>query len=229
MNHIAQQLAILSHEHLGTLLITSGAVKYGRILGGKGLSKNEATKVGFDPLMKAWEQSLQSMGLLTITLAITGQSLTKKWLNKLKNQISQTNSATAFIINTRDDLNLSAYKFASVAANNDLVGEKFAQELAKTLVIGTNVNGVLDNQSQTIHDFTDYDQLKNITFYRDPQGNGTGGMETKLMAAIRHAQSGEGKTAFIVNGREENVILKALRGEKIGTKVHLLAAEQNRE
>jgi len=220
---------LLKHEQAGLVVVTSGAVKLGKILAkrdncGQDLSKSEAAFRGFNPLMEAWQDSFASIGLLVVALTLTGQTFTKKNIHKLKKQLDSTFSSQAVVANTHDGLNSSRFKYFADANNNDVVGERLAGLCTDTYVICTNVDGVIDKYGNIIRDFQSLEQLNDITFHKDEKSNGTGGMETKLWAAIRFSLAGG--MAYIVNGRERDVLLKVHRGEKVGTRVYIQKGEK---
>ncbi len=226
LQQIALQALVLHQEEKDLVVVTSGAVKYGRIIGrkeGRELTKVEAAFVGFDALMLEWQRAFESVGLLAMTLAVTGQSLNKKYSKQLQQQV--VTSGKIAVVNTHDGLNLSRYKYHQEAANNDVVGERLAQLFSSLYIVCTNTDGVQDKNGESIRQFQSLEQLNDITFYQNGTGNGTGGMETKLHAAIRYSQSVVGRSTYIVNGQEENVLLKAVRGQEVGTKVQILAGD----
>lgn len=228
LNYFAQQAFALNAMNTDLVVVTSGAVKYGRILGkaegATELSKEEAAYKGFDSLMENWKETFAGVGLLAIALTLTGQSLTEENFREIETQINNRDAGTSFVANTHDGLNSKEHEYYQAAANNDIVGERLAELCSDTYIICTNVDGVIDKNGQIITDFQDMDQLNDITFYEESK-NGTGGMKTKMQAAIQFAKSREGRAAHIVNGNEQDVVLKVLRGEKVGTKVQFRRKE----
>ncbi len=223
IKEIASQALILREERVGVIIVTSGAVKLGRILSASeglyGISKQEAAFRGFDPLIQAWQKCFTSIGLHSTSLSLTGQDFTPKNFTRLKKIIKSTPISMATIVNTHDGYNSKRFKYFSDANNNDVVGARLARLCTGKHIICTNTDGVFDKTGKTIRNFTNLEQLNDIVFYQDEQSSGTGGMETKLQTAIQFSLSGE--TVYIVNGREQDVLLKIHRGEKVGTRVQL--------
>jgi isopentenyl phosphate kinase len=216
-----QQKIARDRWNIRFLNITSGAGKMGRIIGRQNglydLTKEEASFKGFDHVMNCWMDNLNDVGLKAVRIALTGYDLTKRELVHHQKVIADCGD-TNFVINTHDGLNSARYRYCKDAANNDVVGEKFAGLQSDIYIICTNVDGVYNKYGETIRTFDNLQMLEDIEFTQKSE-NGSGGMETKLWSAIRFAKSKEGRVCYIVDGKEENVILKAINNEQVGTKV----------
>lgn len=230
MEHIALQVLALRHENTDVVIVTSGARKYGEKLAERAgythqLSKTEATRIGLNPLMEAWKKTLQYVGLSALALTITGKDLTVKKMEKLRSQARRDSLGTTYLVNTNDAenelLDLRIYKYAQIAGDNDKAAARFAQFLSRTLILCTQVeDGVIGTDGKTIRVLDDIEQKKNIASNGKSNG-GTGGMESKVDAAISFTQSGTEKAAYIVNGRAENILLRVLQGDSTGTKIQI--------
>lgn len=96
--------------------------------------------------------------------------------------------------------------------NGDLAAAAIAKELHAPLWVITNVDGVM-KENNIIHHL----QISEATSLIENKVI-TGGMIPKVKAAIDCIQSGV-KEVLILNGIEENILLKIMHGEKLGTKI----------
>jgi len=82
------------------------------------------------------------------------------------------------------------------------------------VIFATNVKGVLDKNGKLIDRISG---AKGADFYKSTGFDVTGGMETKLAAAVAAAQ--HAKNVYIVSGQKSGNLLKALAGEAVGTQI----------
>ncbi len=113
------------------------------------------------------------------------------------------------VINENDTTATEEIKFG----DNDKLSALTACLLeARLLIIASNTYGIYDKEGNTIAQITDPDSVRH--FVRDDKSaQGTGGMHSKLDAvAIAHAA---GIECRIVNGHEDNFLVRVLRGEVV--------------
>ncbi|MBI2022718.1 hypothetical protein HYS97_02630 [Candidatus Daviesbacteria bacterium] len=183
------------------------------------ITEARAAFFGFNEVMKGWVNTFEGIGLNVVPVTLTGLDLTADGLRRHEQVIKENSQETTFIMNTHDGLNSRGFKHFEEAANNDNVGEIFADQLSNTYIICTNIDGVRNKDGQIIRNFNNLDQLNNIEFW-GASNNGKGGMETKLWSAIRFALSKKSRVTYIVDGRMDAVLLRVLLyGEELGTKV----------
>lgn len=223
MQRVAKQTRTLRGFGVDLNIITSGACKNGRNIGKQNGEQvrddRHAAFLGFNGVMHGWASTFERYGLQTVPVTLTGLSLTEERLDEHKQMLKRNSQFATFILNTHDGLNSMDFKYYEDAANNDKVGEIFAEQLSSTYIICTNIDGVKDKRGKFIRNFNNLQQLDDIVFWEKSK-DGKGGMETKLWSAIRFALSENGRIAYIVDGRMDDVLLRVLLyGEELGTKV----------
>lgn len=134
-----------------------------------------------------------------------------RFLN-IRNCVNQLHAMNCIpILNENDTVAVDEIRFG----DNDQLAALMCNALrADALILLTGVDGLLDADGQVV------DLVQNISDYLDiaRQGKskwGSGGMITKLDAARKVTDAGE--IAAIAHGREKNVLLRLLKGEKLGT------------
>ena len=218
MESIAKQVSTLKRDGIEVALVSSGAVAAGRrILGdinGDLVDKQIAAMYGQPELISEWRRAFLKYGILVGQGLFTGNDLDQPklpLLGALKMGVP--------VINANDPVNNEEMKRYLVAADNDQLSG-FVTELidAQKLVLLTDIDGVLDNSGHVIREINSFDDLIKIET-NGKSASGTGGMMSKLDVAWVAAYNG--RTAWIANAHMEDVILKIVQGESVGTKVCL--------
>lgn len=116
------------------------------------------------------------------------------------------------IMNENDFIAIDELMFT----DNDELASMVANVLsADRLIVLTNVDGVLDEKGKPIPRF-EYDcAIPKHLKSSDKSSFGKGGIQTKFKMAQQAAKNGIG--VIIANSREKDVVLRAVKGEKVGT------------
>ncbi|TAD86432.1 MAG: glutamate 5-kinase [Bacteroidetes bacterium] len=223
LGQLCAQLAQL-HAHHHVLLVSSGAVGSGRasIQGYKGTinQKKAAAAVGNPLLMAAYAQHFSPFSITVAQcLAERSHFNQRQSFVQLKATITELwKSAIIPIANDNDVVNDRELRFT----DNDELATRLAVAFnAKKLLIGSTVDGLLDQQNKpvaVVKHITD-DVLNLVRPQKS--GQGTGGMLSKLL----HTQMATrmGIETVIFNARNPDALLLAASG-KAGT---LFAAQRS--
>lgn len=218
---ITRQLAELHRRGIQVTLVTSGAVGAG--MGRVGLEKRprktamlQATAaVGQPLLMGLYERNLRRAGLHAGQVLVTRPDFEQRgrYLN-ISNTIAALHKLKAIpIINENDTI---AVDELDRYADNDTIAALLTNLLkADLLVILSVVDGLLDSEGHRVDLITRVDDHALSLVRTDKSSLGSGGMGGKLAAARLVADAGE--CVVIANGRKQNVLLKLLDGERVGT------------
>lgn len=173
--------------------------------------------VGSNPLNRLWNES--TPGTITGDLYLTNNNFSKIEADNLRNALEVYFGKKSLpIINENDAITHEEITFG----DNDNLSLMVAKLVrAKKLLLATDIDGLLarpENPESIIkvideNIFEDEEALFNYVV-DNYNGNGSGGMKSKLTVAIQAAK--EGIDAWIFNGREEDSIHRAMNGE-IGT------------
>lgn len=221
LKRFAREIADLAKSRK-VVLVTSGAI-------GFGMSQCDITQrpnnegvlqalscVGQVDLMRMWQQvfNRQRVGQILITRRELDDPIEESRLNSTIRHM--WNIGVIPVINENDALSSEEIRIG----DNDRLAAYVARHIhADELVILSDVNGVYENfgtknqmlmKSVYLQDATKMIVSKNSQF-------GTGGLETKLLAA---SIAGKGVATYIANARDNMVVSKVLEG-KIGTKILL--------
>jgi glutamate 5-kinase len=227
------QLAQFRARGVEMLLVTSGAVaagmqRLGRRQRPHALHELQAmAAVGQMNLVQVYESAFQRHGLHTAQVLLTHDDLAnrKRYLNSRSTLRTLLSLGVIPVVNENDTVATEEIRFG----DNDTLAALVANLVeADLLLILTDQKGLYDRDPRQDPDA----KLLTEGIAGDKQllsmagGSGTlgrGGMRTKLLAAEKAAHSGA--STVIASGREENVIVRVLSGEVVGTH---LKAEQGR-
>lgn len=216
MSDIARQVAMIRHDfNYQVAIVSSGAIVSGRLeipeLGQDIVDMKTASMVGQNKLMNAWTEALNTQGT-----KVVGQALyTDQDLAQAPPTLLRVLEFGVAIINTNDAVADWEIRQMSVTADNDRLAGFVAKAIkADTLALLTDVDGVLDEQGQRLPFVDRIEDIEDLI--RGKSNVGTGGMGVKIMVAKSAAQAGI-KTV-IANAREEDIILKIVKGENAGTR-----------
>lgn len=212
---IARQIAIVRRDfHYQVAVVSSGAIASGRILVpelGQNMTDTQvAAMYGQQELVYAWSDAFRGFNIRT------GQGLyVDEDLDQVNSPLIRALQFGVAIINANDAVNDQEIRQLSVAADNDRLAGFVAKAIAAdTIVFLTDVDGVLDKNGTRL---PFVDRLEDIEDLISGKSNvGTGGMWSKVCEAKEAARTGI-KTV-IANAREEDIILKIVRGENAGTR-----------
>lgn len=221
ITQIARQLAVLHNRGLQVTLVTSGAVGAGMGIAGLTSRPKETpvlqacAAVGQPTLMTLYARALRRYKVHAGQVLVTRTDFEQRirYVN-IRNTIEALRRLGALaIINENDTI---AVDELDRFADNDTIAALVANLLRADLtVLLTSVDGLLDATGQRIdlvpRVTTTVAKLAKTT--RSPLGSG--GMTSKLKSVSMVTESGE--AVVIANGRETNVLLRLLDGERIGT------------
>jgi glutamate 5-kinase len=225
------QVAQFRARGVEMLLVTSGAVaagmqRLGRPRRPHALHELQAmAAVGQMNLVQVYESAFQRYGLHTAQVLLTHDDLAnrKRYLNSRSTLRTLLGLGVVPVVNENDTVATEEIRFG----DNDTLAALVTNLVeADLLLILTDQRGLHDRDPRQDPDA----KLVTEGIAGDKQllsmagGSGAlgrGGMRTKLLAAEKAAHSGA--STVIASGREENVIVRILSGEVVGT--HLKAQQ----
>ncbi|MGY6559920.1 MAG: glutamate 5-kinase [Nitritalea sp.] len=225
---LVEEIAELMAEGVQVLLISSGAVAFGRqskSLQGKGkadpiLRRQLFASVGQIPLMQAYAHAFQRFGLSIGQLLVTKEDFRdrKHYVHMQRCMEGLLSQGIVPILNENDVIAITELMFTD---NDELASLTAALCQADTLILLTNVAGVYtgapsDPSSQLIREVQSEAPLD--VEIAQSSSLGRGGMASKLAMARKAAELGIG--VFIANGKEDRILGKIFRGEAMATFFH---------
>lgn len=223
---ISRQIKQLRERGHSAILVTSGAVAAGRSVyqfprkADTVVQRQVLASLGQVKLISLYNEAFEREGMLCAQVLVTKEDFKSRhhYLN-MRNCISALLSHDIVpILNENDVVSVTELMFTD---NDELAGLVSAMMNTDLLVILTNVDGVYDGDpskpgTKIIHE---YDrklvQLDEIAT-RKKSGFGRGGILTKCQTSLKIA--GIGIPVHIANGKTENIVLRILEGEPIGTR-----------
>ena len=227
MDAIARQVWELRKRGIEVLLVSSGAIGIGL----KALNatpkpnevpiKQAAASVGQGILMQKWNDSLQKFGMNAgqILITLADYSDREKVLN-LNNTMSTLLEYGAVPIFNENDA-IAVKEIGPMFGDNDTLSAVIASRAdADLLVIMSDIPGLYEKDPRTHPDAKFIPEVSDISAVEGGAGGagskvGTGGMRTKIKAAKMCQDAG--CLMMIVSSTEEDVILRSVCGEDIGT------------
>jgi len=223
LRHLVDQIASF-HEQHDCLIVTSAAVTCGSQLLGitpKSVQeKQAAAAVGQPRLMYEYERFFETKGILVAQILLTRDVFEQKERseNTFNTMTMLLKKRVIPIINENDTVAIEELKFGD---NDELSSKVSVLMKADLLVLLTDIDGLftenpkLNPKAKQIFEVKKWED-RILDMGTGPVGTRSlGGMTTKLKAAKWATEHGI-KTA-IANGRIENVLIKILNQEKIGT------------
>jgi glutamate 5-kinase len=227
MVELARQCAELYHHGHDVIVCTSGAIAAGRAhLGFPNLpptivNKQLLAAVGQTRLMLMWERFFDIYGIRVGQILLTRADVEnrQRYLNARDAFLALLEHRIVPVVNENDALATEEIK---VGDNDNLSALVATLAGADLLLILTDQPGLftadprVHPDAQLIAEVHRIDEVLRAQAGGSSTGLGVGGMVTKLAAAnvARHA----GIDVIIAAGREPEVILRAARGEPVGTR-----------
>jgi glutamate 5-kinase len=222
LSTVARQVAALRERGITVTLVSSGAIGAGvRELN---LSKRPTdlpklqavAAVGQRRLMDAWADAFEPFKLPVAQLLLTREDIDDRtrFLN-VRNTIHAAHELGAVpVINENDTI--STDELVKITfGDNDVLAALVASALrAHLLVLLTVVDGLLDGAHQPVRIIQNIEQARELVRI-EKTAMGKGGMNSKLNAAAMVTDAGE--VMVVADGRAENVLVRVLDGEEIGT------------
>lgn len=222
---LCSQVSFLKNKGIKVVLVTSGAVAFGRkniLLPEKTnpvLKKQIWAANGQIALIHTYQQLFSELGHSIAQILVTKEDFRdrKHYLN-MKNCIEGLLSQSIIpVINENDTVAITELMFTD---NDELASLTAAMINADTLILLTNVNGIytgppelqdsklIQHVDQQTQDLSSFIQASKSSF-------GRGGMLTKLNMAKKSANLGI--SVFIANGKREAILNDILNGSAICT------------
>ena len=209
MRSIAYQTALLYKLGAEIVIVSSGAVACGRriLKINKRTSSQVAAIYGQNLLLNSWSKAFEKHHISVGQVLISEEDLKNSntpLVKGLKHGVQ--------IINANDAVNDEEMKAYFLSSDNDKLSGHIAQFIkADTLILLTNVNGVLDKDGKVIS------TLKNNStiHFNGKSSLGTGGMSSKV--SVGYESTRKGIQTFIANANKKDVILEIISGKQIGT------------
>jgi len=226
----AEEIVELRHMGREVVLVSSGAIAAGmQRLGWKRRPHalhdlQAAAAVGQMGLIQVYESCFRKHDLMTSQILLTHEDLAdrKRYLNARSTLRTLLALGVIPIINENDTVAIDEIRFG----DNDTLAALVTNLIeADALVILTDQAGLYDKDPRKDRTAKLIAEAKADDPALESMAGGVGspialgGMLTKVLAARRAARSGA--HTVIASGREDNVLTRLARGEKIGT--HLVA------
>ncbi len=226
IGRICDEIALLRHQGLQIIVVSSGAIAAGR--NELGLTdkprtiphKQAAAAVGQTRLMQAYEISLAPHKLKTAQVLLTSEDLgsRQRFLNARATIDALLGFGIIPIINENDTVVVDEIKFGD---NDNLSALVTNVAEADLLLILTDIEGFYSSDPNTDPEAVLIPLITGVTreVERAAGGSGsavgTGGMATKVAAAKKAGKNGV--ATIIVSGKRPGVIVAALDGVEVGT------------
>src|SRR5687768_7917259 len=219
---VAKQVATLRERGVGVTLVSSGAIGAGlRELNlarrPTDLAKLQAVAaVGQRRLMDVWAAAFQPHSIPVAQILLTREDIDHRtrFLN-VRNTIHAVHEFGAVpVINENDTISTDELVKISFG-DNDILAALVTHALrADLLVLLSVVDGVLDSGGKAVRLVESVEDARELV-RAEKSALGRGGMNSKVEAARMVTESGE--AMIIADGRMENVIVRILDGEELGT------------
>lgn len=224
----AQQIAELRHMGREVILVSSGAIAEGmQRLGWKKRPRalhelQAAAAVGQMGLIEVYESCFRQHGLLTSQILLTHDDLSdrKRYLNSRSTLRTLLGLGVIPIINENDTVAIDEIRFG----DNDTLAALVTNLIeADVLLILTDQGGLYssdprrDPRATLVTEAAADDPALEAMAGGAGSAIALGGMLTKITAARRAARSGA--HTVIASGHEKDILLRLVRGERIGTQL----------
>lgn len=223
---ISKQIKALREKGHRVLLISSGAVASGRSLyqfpkkTDTVIQRQVLSSIGQVKLISFYKEVFEKHDMLCSQVLVTKEDFKSRnhYLNMQNCLSALVSNNIVPIINENDVVSVTELMFTD---NDELAGLVSAMMNTDILIILTNVDGIYDGDPEAdgtkiIHLYDAREiSLRDIASSKK-SGFGRGGILTKCQTAEKIA--GVGIPVHIANGRTEDIILKILNNEKIGTR-----------
>jgi glutamate 5-kinase len=223
---LVEQVAALRHAGLQPIVVSSGAVaagqqRLGAVRGRKDLAvKQMMAAVGQSRLMHLYDQFFEFHGITSAQVLVTRGDLAarQRYLNVRTTLLRLCERGVVPVVNENDVVTSDELRLG----DNDTLSALVANLVdADVLVLVSDTPGLYTADPASDPTATLLREISAVT----PQieayaggsrsGLGTGGMATKVAAAKLATASGA--EVHIVDGAERQVLLRTLRGERLGT------------
>ncbi|MGD1060531.1 MAG: glutamate 5-kinase [Methanomassiliicoccales archaeon] len=240
LENVARQVMALRLRGVETILVTSGAIGSGSSeLGLDGRQKDVAMKqacaaVGQATVMMAWRDAFKRHGKTVGQVLLTYGAFSDRirYLNLKKAIEEMFRLGVVPVVNENDVI--STDEIEEVFGDNDKLSALVASKIdADLLILLTDVDGLYDRNPEVDPEAKLISTVDKITkdIERAAGANrnerSVGGMRTKLSAA--KVAMASGCNMVVANGSINDVILRIVNGEEIGTLFTAKSRYSNRE
>ena len=226
IEELSRQVEELRKRGREVILVSSGAVLAGiKALGLNrkpfSLSEKQAlSAVGQPYLMAEYRRAFKRYGTEVAQVLLTAEDLRSKerFLNAKNTFEALLKFKVVPVVNENDTVSVEEIK---IGDNDNLSAHVSVLVNADLLIILTTANGIYDRDPTTNPDarlipvVEDEEELFRKCDFSCKTAFGTGGMGTKVEAALKAAR--KGIPVIVAGGREKNVLLRIAEGERIGT------------
>lgn len=229
LNELVRQIADLYEDGYAPVLVSSGSAIAGMEVLGECIAKDDATRrqiyssVGQPRMMRHYYSLFHDYGMRCAQILATKRDFTpgkhrENMINCYEGLIAE---GIVPIANEDDAVSLTMSMFS----DNDELASLVAELInADAMIILTDTDGLYtghpdDKNSQKINEVHHREKVEQyVQKNRKGEGEGRGGMQSKLKIAKETAR--KNIPTYIANGKQKNVIVDILNGEKIGTKFY---------
>ncbi|BBM85921.1 glutamate 5-kinase [Candidatus Uabimicrobium amorphum] len=227
INHLAEDISELQSRGKEIILVSSGAIGFGReklfLTDSKlSLEMQQATAaIGQNLLIHAYEKAFSSRHKIIAQLLLTHQNFANKnALQSLKNTAEKLIELnTVPIINENDPISAEELDVDGYFSDNDELAALCAIHFkAELLIILTNVSGIFTENpdssadAKIINDVAQLEKFRNFT--EEKSALGSGGVKSKVIAAKKALAN---DVQVIVCKAGKNVIKNIFRGKIPGS------------
>jgi len=223
--NLVEQIVELRKRGIEVVLVSSGSIAAGVSqlnMSARPEKLNElqaAAAVGQASLVRAYENSLRPFNVNIAQLLLTNADIAnrERYLNAKRTLTTLLKLDVLAIVNENDTVATDEICFG----DNDSLGALVANLIdADLLVILTDQDGLYtadprSNPNAELIEQADAGDTSLLDMATGGTAVGRGGMITKLTAAQKASSSGA--STIIANGREQDVLLRCLQGELLGT------------
>jgi len=226
ISNISKQIKALHEKGYQVILISSGAVAAGRSLyqfkkkTDTVVQRQVLSSIGQVKLISLYKEIFTKLGMLCAQVLVTKEDFKTRnhYLNMQNCLTALLGNTIVPVINENDVVSVTELMFTD---NDELAGLISSMMNTDRLIILTNVDGVYDGDPELpgtkliqVYDAKEFN-LQKISSGKK-SGFGRGGILTKCSTAEKIADIGI--PVHIANGRAENIILKILDDQPVGTR-----------
>jgi len=227
LKNLVRQIAYLYERDIITILVSSGSAIAGKEVLGDCLAQDASTRrqifssVGQPRLMRHYYSMFHDFGMRCAQVLATKRDFAPgKYRENMINCYEGLLAEGIIPIANEDD---AVSLTMSMFSDNDELASLVAELVnAETLIMLTDIDGLYtghpdDDGSELLHRVRVNQNVEKYVQESDKgEGEGRGGMESKLK--IAKSTAGKEIPTYIANGKEEDIIIDILKGEKVGTK-----------
>jgi glutamate 5-kinase len=218
---IVDQISQLQKRDIQVVLVSSGAVGAARAKIQLDKNSTKITRrqvlaaIGQIELLKQYQTLFESHGMLCAQVLATKDDFRDRthYLNMKNCFNGLLQNKVVPIVNENDVVSVDELMFTD---NDELAGLISSMVNSETLILLSNVDGVLDQSCKLV--ISEVEGIGKIKQCIRPTKSkfGRGGMMTKANMAQKLAEMG--LTTFVANGKKKDIILDIMDGKKVGTK-----------